>query len=168
MRGLTMVRTERQPMRITLEQMRYCEICDRQTIHIYDEISFGSNHLTHFFLTIITFGFWSIIWFLDVLSTSRTKPVCTICGGVMPEEMVARLKSEEWERRERSRAQSNRRLKSIEEGFFRFIEWIERLINKVLELIETLINKVLEGGLRFIAWSDRLSDKAWTREHNDK
>ena len=85
----------------------------------------------------------------------------------MPEEMVARLKLEEWERRERSRAQWNRRLKSIEEGFFRFIEWIERLINKVLELIETLINKVLEGGRRFIAWSDRLSDKAWAREHND-
>jgi hypothetical protein len=172
-------------MRTTLQQMRYCEICDRQTVHIYDETSFGGNHLAHLFLTIVTFGFWSIIWFLDVLSTSRTKPVCTVCGGVMPEEMVARLKLEEWERRERSRAQWEQRLKSIkegcrrfidwikqlksiEEGCLRFIEWIERLINKVLEWIEPLISKALEGCRRFIDWSDRLSDKAWTREHNDK
>ena len=71
--------------------MRYCEICDRQTIHIYDEVR--CNHVLHLLLSMAT-GFWLIIWFFVALGSHDTKPVCTICGWVMPKEMAERLEAD--------------------------------------------------------------------------
>jgi hypothetical protein len=39
-------------------------------------------------------GFWLIIWFFVALGSHDTKPVCTICGWVMPKEMAERLEAD--------------------------------------------------------------------------
>jgi hypothetical protein len=119
-------------MKTTLQAMRHCRICGKQTLHIYDW--HGCNHILHLLLTLCT-GFWLIIWFLAALGEHDTKPVCTICGDVMPQQMKERLLAEQAEHLQAQRA--------------KWAKWAKR---------------ISESCQRFIAWSDRLSDKAWGRE----
>jgi hypothetical protein len=105
-------------------------------------------------LTLVT-GFWAIIWFFMELGSHETKPVCTVCGGVMPEEMVARLKLEEWERKERSQALWAQRIKNLDEG-------PERLATWCFERCERLITWCLTP---FVALYK--CHKAWARENKD-
>jgi hypothetical protein len=68
----------------TLQTMWHCRICDKQTIHIYDE--HRCNHILHLLLTICTGGLWLIIWIFAACGSYTTKPKCTICGGLKPGE----------------------------------------------------------------------------------
>jgi hypothetical protein len=131
----------------TLQTMRHCPICGKATLHIYNW--HGCNHILHLLLTLCT-GFWLIIWFFAALGEHSTKPVCTICGDVMPQEMKERLLAERAERLQARRTKCEELKKRLQ---MQLAKWAKR---------------ISESCERFIDWSDKLSDKAWIREHNDK
>jgi hypothetical protein len=97
----------------TLQTMRHCRICDKQTVHIYDE--HNCNHLLHFFLSVATSGFWLLIWFIIAMCAHRTTPVCTICGGVVPKEVKARIRAQKREAEEWKRIAQEQERKRIEQ-----------------------------------------------------
>ena len=55
------------------QDMRKCGHCKKQTMHNRTV----PNTLLHVFLTVITFGFWLIVWLLFI---SKGPWKCTICG----------------------------------------------------------------------------------------
>jgi len=147
MRDLTMVSKEKQMRIATLQTMRYCEFCEKQALHIYD--NYECNHLLHLFLTLITSGLWLIIWFLVVIGNGRTNPVCTVCGGVMPEEMRLRLEAERKLRAYLAREKRKQLLKNISEFFHRFIIWSDRLSDETLARLILVISFVTFLGFLF-------------------
>jgi len=72
--------------------MRHCDICKRSTMHIRTDHS--PNHILHLLLSIITVGLWVPIWIVIAISAPNENPVCSVCGGEMPEERIAQLKAE--------------------------------------------------------------------------
>lgn len=55
--------------------MKFCKLCSKPTMHIYP----STSHVLHFFLTVITAGFWLIIW-LIAFYNNRSQSQCSICG----------------------------------------------------------------------------------------
>jgi hypothetical protein len=54
----------------------YCNNCKKNTVQIKQR----TNHILHLILTLVTFGFWIIVWFFIAMSTNDT-PQCTVCGN---------------------------------------------------------------------------------------
>jgi hypothetical protein len=54
----------------------YCKNCKKNTVQIKQR----TNHILHLILTLVTFGFWIIVWFFIAMSTNDT-PQCTVCGN---------------------------------------------------------------------------------------
>ena len=57
--------------------MRMCKKCKRETIHSAPKTA----HIIHFILTIVTAGFWAIIWLIVALN-NKTKAKCSVCGNM--------------------------------------------------------------------------------------
>jgi len=56
---------------------RMCKKCGRETIHKAPKTS----HILHFILTIVTAGFWAIVWLIIALN-NKTKSKCSVCGNM--------------------------------------------------------------------------------------
>ena len=56
------------------EASGYCKACNRQRMIRRK----GTNHILHLLLTIITCGFWFIIWILSAIKFGGWR--CTQCG----------------------------------------------------------------------------------------
>ena len=55
----------------------YCKQCQKQ-MRIEKQ---NPNHILHLLLTIITGGFWGIIWLLLSLDLMMRSWICPVCGG---------------------------------------------------------------------------------------
>ena len=55
--------------------MEYCSVCKENTLHVGP----STSHVLHLLLSIITMGFWLIVW-LIVAQNNKTKTQCTVCG----------------------------------------------------------------------------------------
>ena len=53
----------------------YCHNCKKNTVKIRQK----PNHILHLLLSLVTFGFWLIVWFFIALFTSDSSK-CTVCG----------------------------------------------------------------------------------------
>lgn len=63
------------------QDMRFCKTCNKNTLFVRP----STAHVLHLFLSLITLGFWLIVWLLVGLSNS-SQGKCTTCGtlhGVM-------------------------------------------------------------------------------------
>ena len=58
----------------TKQLMVNCSACAKPTLHVAQT----PTHVVHLLLSIITAGFWLIVWIF--LSIGTPKPQCTICG----------------------------------------------------------------------------------------
>lgn len=58
----------------TKQVMVECGSCGKPTLHVVQVPA----HVLHLLLSIITMGFWLIVWFF--LTVGAPKPQCTICG----------------------------------------------------------------------------------------
>ena len=58
----------------TIQLMCYCENCQKPTLHIQQK----PNHILHLLLSLITFGFWLIIWGCVMIVPGDKQ--CTSCG----------------------------------------------------------------------------------------
>jgi hypothetical protein len=58
----------------TKQTMEYCEKCGKQTLHIVQAV----NHILHLLLSVVTGGFWIIVWIC--IGITSGKGSCTICG----------------------------------------------------------------------------------------
>ena len=56
------------------EATGYCKNCNRQVM-IRRE---GTNHVLHLILSIVTFGFWIVIWIFSSIKIGGWR--CTMCG----------------------------------------------------------------------------------------
>jgi hypothetical protein len=65
----------------TVQLVRRCNICNRVTVHIRNDIS--PNHVLHLLLSIVTMGLWLPIWLLLCIFNigSEGLPICSICAG---------------------------------------------------------------------------------------
>lgn len=59
----------------TVVKTGFCEQCDQQRPVFRDK----ANHILHLLLSIVTFGFWIIIWFLCAIKIGGWR--CKECGG---------------------------------------------------------------------------------------
>ena len=57
------------------EKGGFCKTCDKQVMVRRP----GTAHIFHFIMTIITFGFWLILWILFSIRIGGWR--CTQCGG---------------------------------------------------------------------------------------
>jgi hypothetical protein len=58
---------------------RYCYSCNRNTKH---EMQVGgTSHLFHLVMSILTMGFWLIIWAICGMSNSSSDWFCAECGS---------------------------------------------------------------------------------------
>ena len=57
---------------------RYCEVCERQTIHSGPKV----NHILHLLLSVFTMGLF--VWFLLAAAAGLSREACTRCGHVTP------------------------------------------------------------------------------------
>jgi hypothetical protein len=57
------------------EEIYFCFYCKKKTLHLQIKI----NHILHLLLTILTIGFWVIIWFCLVFLKDK-EPTCKECG----------------------------------------------------------------------------------------
>jgi hypothetical protein len=71
----------------SMQVMNLCETCDRSTVHLVQKTS--CNHVLHLLLSIFTGGGWLIIWLLCAMSQGESRPVCTVCGTRVKEDLVA-------------------------------------------------------------------------------
>lgn len=55
--------------------MAQCAACGKATLHVQP----STSHLLHFFLSVITFGFWAIIWGITA-ANNASQATCTACG----------------------------------------------------------------------------------------
>ncbi len=60
----------------------YCEKCQQYQKLVVTK----PNHILHLILTIVTGGFWIIIWVL-----MRSKRFCDVCGTRMPNSLLSTL-----------------------------------------------------------------------------
>ena len=67
----------------TQERQAYCVVCGRLQLARRSSV----NHFLHFFLTIITLGFWSIVWFLAAYAAEPWH--CAVCGSPIHRELQA-------------------------------------------------------------------------------
>lgn len=61
-----------------MQVKKFCLECNQATIH--DEVK--TNHVLHFVLSILTLGFWLIIWLLMFLMNTGKGATCQTCGTV--------------------------------------------------------------------------------------
>lgn len=57
------------------QTMKFCKTCNTQTIHLAP----STSHVLHLLLTLVTFGFWGIVWLIVYLNNT-TQSSCTKCG----------------------------------------------------------------------------------------
>jgi zona occludens toxin (predicted ATPase) len=57
----------------------YCHVCQRQSLFQKPRI----NHVLHLILSIVTFGFWLIVWAILGIINSSKSPRCTTCGSTV-------------------------------------------------------------------------------------
>jgi len=57
----------------------YCNVCGRQSLFAKPRI----NHILHLILSIVTFGFWLIVWIVLGITNSAKRPRCVTCGSEM-------------------------------------------------------------------------------------
>jgi rRNA maturation protein Nop10 len=66
----------------TLQQMRHCPTCGRQTLHLDQHAS--CNHILHLILSLVTCGLWLPVWFFIAKAARdanrESTPRCTVCG----------------------------------------------------------------------------------------
>ena len=141
-------------MTTTLQKMDYCRICCKHTLHIYDEHS--CNHILHLLLTLVTGGLWLLIWILAILSSYNTKPVCTICGGVMPAEMIKRLQLDREAERALSRTKWALRMKRISESWQHFLDGFFQVVDTLIHWLERTVNGFLHLVDSSVRWLDRI------------
>lgn len=55
--------------------MTHCASCGKVTLHIQP----STSHLLHFLLSLITAGFWAIIWGITA-ANNASQATCTVCG----------------------------------------------------------------------------------------
>lgn len=53
---------------------RFCKCCQKQVLAIRP----GTNHVLHLLLSLVTMGFWVIIWFLASIKFGGWR--CSQCG----------------------------------------------------------------------------------------
>jgi len=58
--------------------MHFCKECQKKTPHLQEDV----NHILHLLLTVCTFGFWLIIWFIAMCMNDAPDKTCTICGKI--------------------------------------------------------------------------------------
>ena len=61
------------------EFIKHCNKCKKNTIHTYE----GINHILHAIITIISIGFWIVVWFFlhwGANIRKETKNICKTCG----------------------------------------------------------------------------------------
>lgn len=56
--------------------MKHCKVCGADTLHIQP----STSHLLHLVLSILTAGFWIIIWLL-VAQNNASQAQCSQCGS---------------------------------------------------------------------------------------
>jgi|APGre2960657505_1045072.scaffolds.fasta_scaffold377449_1 hypothetical protein len=56
----------------TINKMCECVKCKKSTLHIINT----PNHILHLLLTIVTVGFWLLVW----ICQKNTTPQCSQCG----------------------------------------------------------------------------------------
>lgn len=59
----------------TNQVMHYCRNCKGMAMHLQP----ATSHVLHLLLSLITFGFWIIIWVLAALANASQK-ACSQCG----------------------------------------------------------------------------------------
>jgi hypothetical protein len=83
-----------------IQSVRPCDICNRPTVHFRQDYS--PNHILHLLLSIVSGGLWIPVWILLSVFAPNPDPVCSNCGGIMPEEKIAELKAlsfgDKWKR----------------------------------------------------------------------
>lgn len=57
------------------QTMKHCKKCGRATMHVQP----STSHVLHLLLSLITVGFWVIIWLL-VAANNSSAAQCTECG----------------------------------------------------------------------------------------
>lgn len=55
--------------------VKFCKLCNKPTMHIQP----STTHLLHLALSILTLGFWLIIWILTY-ANNNSQSQCSICG----------------------------------------------------------------------------------------
>jgi DNA-directed RNA polymerase subunit RPC12/RpoP len=60
---------------MTTQVMMDCDNCGKKTMHIQP----STSHLLHLFLSVITFGFWLVVWFIIALN-NKNQGHCVACG----------------------------------------------------------------------------------------
>jgi hypothetical protein len=92
------------------QTIEYCEKCSKQTLHIAQAI----NHILHLLLSVVTGGFWIIVWIC--IGITSGKGICTICGTTDTDhtrlsgrEALAAHKVREQEEKARRAAQKENR-----------------------------------------------------------
>lgn len=56
----------------------YCNVCQRQSLFQKE----GINHVLHLILSIVTLGFWVLVWIALAINSSTKQPRCTTCGTI--------------------------------------------------------------------------------------
>lgn len=62
-------------LNMTTQEMMHCDNCGKNTMHVRP----STSHVLHFLLTVVTLGFWAIVWLLVTLSNSSQNQ-CSVCG----------------------------------------------------------------------------------------
>lgn len=57
------------------QMMQHCASCARPTLHVQKT----PNHVLHLLLSVFTLGVWVPVWI--IVSLTKQKPRCTICGS---------------------------------------------------------------------------------------
>lgn len=57
------------------QEMIKCTECEKMTMHIRT----GTNNILHLILTIVTVGFWSVVW--SIMLAIQKNPQCIECGN---------------------------------------------------------------------------------------
>jgi len=77
-------------MKTTLQEMKYCADCQKQTLHVCIHTEERCNNLLHLVLSVFTGGLWILIWIFVWMccEDSTTDPACTICGSTDTQKFI--------------------------------------------------------------------------------
>lgn len=60
---------------MSAQEMRFCKRCQKETLFVRPTTA----HVLHFFLSIVTLGWWIIAWVIIGLN-NKSQGQCTVCG----------------------------------------------------------------------------------------